>query len=160
MNNLFAIDPGLTGAIAHFRNGELVRVVDMPVIDGRVDGRQVTDFIIANITGDRTIVVETPSVRPGESATSAFRAGENYGRIIQAVSYWPLEHMRPQDWSKIVRRPAKLARQERKAWSRRRAIELWPDHAHLFTRVKDDGRAEAALIGCAHLIRTRMGAAA
>lgn len=157
--NLFAIDPGLTGAIAHFRNGELIRVLDMPIIDRTVDGTQIAHYV-AEADGPKVIVVEVPGVRPGESATSAFRAGENYGRILQAVSYWPLEHMRSQDWSKIVRRPAKMTRSDRKEWSRRRAIELWPDHAHLFTRVKDDGRAEAALIGCAHLIRTRMGAAA
>jgi crossover junction endodeoxyribonuclease RuvC len=34
----------------------------------------------------------------------------------------------------------------RKNASRARAIELFPDYAHLFARVKDDGRAEAALM--------------
>jgi hypothetical protein len=33
-----------------------------------------------------------------------------------------------------------------KGASRRRAIELWPERAQWFARVKDDGRAEAALI--------------
>ena len=33
-----------------------------------------------------------------------------------------------------------------KGVSRRRAIELWPDHRKAFERVKDDGRAEAALL--------------
>lgn len=34
-----------------------------------------------------------------------------------------------------------------KGASRRRAIELWPAQSAMFARVKDDGRAEAALIG-------------
>jgi hypothetical protein len=37
----------------------------------------------------------------------------------------------------------------------RRAIELWPNHAAKFSRAKDDGRAEAALIAWWHLVDTR-----
>lgn len=33
--------------------------------------------------------------------------------------------------------------------ARSEAIRRWPDHAALFARVKDDGRAESALIGIA-----------
>jgi hypothetical protein len=33
--------------------------------------------------------------------------------------------------------------------ARSEAIRRWPDHAALFARVKDDGRAESALIGVA-----------
>jgi crossover junction endodeoxyribonuclease RuvC len=37
--------------------------------------------------------------------------------------------------------------------ARSEAIRRWPGHAALFARVKDDGRAEAALIGVAGLLR-------
>jgi crossover junction endodeoxyribonuclease RuvC len=30
--------------------------------------------------------------------------------------------------------------------SRQRAIETWPEHVRTFARVRDDGRAEAALL--------------
>jgi crossover junction endodeoxyribonuclease RuvC len=36
---------------------------------------------------------------------------------------------------------------------RAEAIRRWPSHASLFARVKDDGRAEAALIGVAGLLK-------
>jgi hypothetical protein len=39
--------------------------------------------------------------------------------------------------------------------SRSVAIRRWPDKAGLFARVKDDGKAEAALIGAAGLLRER-----
>jgi hypothetical protein len=37
--------------------------------------------------------------------------------------------------------------------ARSEAIRRWPNHAGLFARVKDDGRAEAALIAVAGLLR-------
>jgi hypothetical protein len=37
--------------------------------------------------------------------------------------------------------------------ARSEAIRRWPDKARLFARVKDDGRAEAALIAVAGVIR-------
>jgi crossover junction endodeoxyribonuclease RuvC len=37
--------------------------------------------------------------------------------------------------------------------ARSEAIRRWPHRAELFARVKDDGRAEAALIGVAGLSR-------
>jgi hypothetical protein len=37
------------------------------------------------------------------------------------------------------------------------AIRRWPANAELFARVKDDGRAEAALIAVAGLVREAVG---
>ena len=37
--------------------------------------------------------------------------------------------------------------------ARSEAIRRWPNKAQLFARIKDDGRAEAALIGIAGLAR-------
>jgi crossover junction endodeoxyribonuclease RuvC len=39
--------------------------------------------------------------------------------------------------------------------ARSEAIRRWPNHAELFASVKDDGRAEAALIAIAGLVRER-----
>jgi hypothetical protein len=47
--------------------------------------------------------------------------------------------------------PVKATRAQRKTASRERAQLLLPNYADLFARVKDDGRAEAALLalwGC------------
>jgi hypothetical protein len=46
----------------------------------------------------------------------------------------------PQRWKKLMGVTAD------KNTSRQLAINLWPDQAHLFARVKDVDRAEAALI--------------
>ena len=40
--------------------------------------------------------------------------------------------------------------------ARNRAMQLYPNHATSFSRAKDDGRADAALIASAHaILRTR-----
>ena len=39
--------------------------------------------------------------------------------------------------------------------ARAKAIARWPAHANLFARVKDDGRAEAALIGLAGIMKEK-----
>lgn len=49
--------------------------------------------------------------------------------------------VRPQEWKKHFGVGSDKDR------ARELAMERWPDHAQLFKRKKDDGRAEAALIG-------------
>ena len=65
----------------------------------------------------------------------------------------PLERVRPSAW-----KMAMGLRGKPKAASRGMATELFPDFADQFRRVKDDGRAEAALIaryGAYQNIRSR-----
>ena len=60
---------------------------------------------------------------------------------------WPLHVVTPGKWKQhfgLARREWSNA--ERKAASRAHATRMFPSHADLFVRVKDDGRAEAALI--------------
>ena len=57
----------------------------------------------------------------------------------------------PPCWKRAVGIPP--GREGAKDAARGKAIRRWPDQAALFARVKDDGRAEAALIAIAGLKR-------
>jgi hypothetical protein len=58
--------------------------------------------------------------------------------------------MTPAAWKKV------LNLSKDKEQSRKMAIERWPAHAASFSRVKDEGRAEAALLGLAYLVNMKM----
>jgi crossover junction endodeoxyribonuclease RuvC len=90
--------------------------------------------------------VESVNVRPGEGPTGAFAFGRARGVIegVLAAAGIPATFITPPAWKRAVGltlKPKDAARSE--------AIRRWPDHAALFARVKDDGRAESALIGVA-----------
>jgi crossover junction endodeoxyribonuclease RuvC len=78
----------------------------------------------------------------------------NFGKTIGACEMavvaagCELVRVTPQTWKFGVGLTANpdADTKARKNASRARAIELFPDYAHLFARVKDDGRAEAALM--------------
>ena len=67
---------------------------------------------------------------------------EVYGTLKGALQWRdiPFQEVRPSKW-----KPALNLSGDKNA-SREMAMQLWPDQAHLFKRVKDDGRAEAALL--------------
>ena len=74
---------------------------------------------------------------------ASYSLGLNSGIVIGVVQAmgFPLERVRPMAWKKMMglfKKP--------KAASRGMASELFPEFADQFRRVKDDGRAEAALI--------------
>jgi len=74
--------------------------------------------------------------------TSVFSFGRSFGMIegILATLQIATTFVPPATWTKGVgRSPGKDA-------SRARAMELFPAHQLMFSRVKDDGRADAALI--------------
>jgi len=78
----------------------------------------------------------------GQGVTSVFSFGRSFGMIegILATLQIPTTFVAPATWTKGVgRSPGKDA-------SRARAMELFPAHQLMFSRVKDDGRADAALI--------------
>lgn len=142
---IVGVDPGLSGAIALLDvDGNLVDVYDMPVVDGHISAA-----ILASYEGWRTTptrfhaVVEDVHAMPGQGVTSMFTFGRGVGVIEGTFGALgvPVTRVTPQKW----KRSFGLGKD--KGESRRRALELWPAHASKFARVKDDGRAEAALIG-------------
>jgi crossover junction endodeoxyribonuclease RuvC len=67
----------------------------------------------------------------------------------------PATFLTPPNWKRLVGIPP--GKDGAKDAARAEAIRRWPAHASFFSRVKDDGRAEAALIGIAGLMRKGHG---
>lgn len=147
------IDPGLSGAVALLTDDDL-RVHDLPILNGRVDGYALRD-IICDFGHVRCVAVESASIRPGESGTSGLTIGTNFGVILGVLMCLdrPIVHVSPQRWVSGLNLPrgGKTPAEKRRAKEARvaRAKETWPAHADLFSGPRGgakDGRADSALI--------------
>lgn len=157
MTNVVGIDIGAKGAVALLtKDGDLIDVVDMPCLhDGPQNRRAVNAPLLASIIYKWNPVhafVEHVGARPGEGPVGAFAFGRSRGVIegVFGAAGLPVTFMVPACWKRAVG----LASAS-KDGARSEAIRRWPRHAQLFSRVKDDGRAEAALIGIAGMLRER-----
>ena len=138
---ILGVDPGLKGALAfYFPTHGRVAVEDMPVIAGKIDPHGLIERI--NQFHPTHAVIEAVATRPKQGIASAFNFGEGCGvlRGVVAASLLPVAFVTPSSWKRHFRLS------QDKDESRKRAIELFPANAAQFARVKDDGRAEAALI--------------
>ena len=146
------IDPGLSGAIASYdtdtgalevhdvpthemvRNGKKKREVDLHSCARIIDA-------LAKPAGS-SILIEQVGSMPGQGVSSVFAFGKVYGILlgISASTFVPLDTVTPAVWKKA------MGVTSSKDGSRAKASALLPQHSHLWSRVKDDGRAEAALI--------------
>jgi len=143
------IDPGLSGAIA-VHTDDTLQIHDMPVMTVDRNGkakRQVSANELAELLNlyagkDCHVYVERVSAMAGQGVTSVFSFGRSFGMIegILAALKMPVTFVAPATWTRAIgRSPGKDA-------SRARAMELFPNYEYFFKRVKDDGRADAALI--------------
>lgn len=144
------IDPGLNGAIAVINDTGSLHILDMPTMTverNNKSKRQVSATELANIfanlnSNDIHVYVEKVSAMAGQGVTSVFSFGRSFGMIegILAANRLPVTFVAPATWVKAV------GRGQGKDASRARAMELFPQNQADFKRVKDDGRADAALI--------------
>lgn len=140
------IDPGAGGAVAILRaDGSLMSVFDMPVVQIKGRKRVAAQALTLLLATQRPAhaFVERVSSMPGEGQAGAFTFGYACGIIegVMAGLAIPVTFITPQVWKKAF----SLTRD--KGECRRRAMQLWPAHAADFVRVRDDGRAEGAMIG-------------
>jgi crossover junction endodeoxyribonuclease RuvC len=143
------IDPGLSGAIAIIST-ESLKIFDMPTMTVERNGkakRQVSASELAEMLylysgRDCHVYCERVSAMAGQGVTSVFSFGRSFGMIegILAAFKMPVTFVPPATWVKAV------GRGQGKDASRARAMELFPSDQDQFKRVKDDGRADAALI--------------
>jgi crossover junction endodeoxyribonuclease RuvC len=86
--------------------------------------------------------VEQVGAMPGQGVSSMFAFGEAFGlaKGVLAGLGIPLQVVTPARWKRDMRLNTG------KDSARAMAAARWPQHAGEFRRVKDDGRAEAALI--------------
>lgn len=148
MSLIIGIDPGASGAVAILENGKLIEVWDMPtvqVLAGKSVKRRVSPEMLAAELRNwaaGTAFVEQVNAMPGQGVSSMFAFGESLGVIrgVLAGLAIPCHLVPPARWKKAVGVNAG------KDGCRAKAAQMWPAQAGEFARVKDDGRAEAALI--------------
>jgi hypothetical protein len=88
-------------------------------------------------------IVESVSARPGQGVTSMFAFGQAVGIVWGVLGAFgvPTTAVTPAAWKSALRVPAA------KHGARVRASQLLPGSASMWPLAKNDGRAEAALIG-------------
>ena len=154
---ILGVDIGALGALAALTDaGELIDVWDMPCLrDGPAKRRTVNAPLLAEIvykSHATRAYVERVGPRPMEGAVGAFAFGDAKGvvRGCLAAAAIPTVFITPVQWKRVVGVPPG---KDMKDMARSNAINRWPGKAQLFARKMDDGRAEAALIGLAGLLR-------
>ena len=150
---IIGIDPGITGAICFFENGELKDVIDMPTMaSGNKNKKQINGSQIYNEISLRSqiykseninVIVEQVSAMPGQGVTSMFNFGQSFGVIkgICSALALPIYFVRPTKWKKHFN----LIKTNKEA-SRTKAIEIYPDISSKLSRKKDSNKADAILI--------------
>jgi crossover junction endodeoxyribonuclease RuvC len=140
------IDPGLSGAIAII-DDDFVSVYDAP----SVPVKKGNDYLVADMarlisaaSSQRSCyaILEAGIAMPNQSSSSTAKAARGGGlwEGMLAMAGVPYELVRPAAWKKVMGVTAD------KGEARIMAQKLFPQAAHQFSRVKDDGRAEAVLI--------------
>jgi crossover junction endodeoxyribonuclease RuvC len=138
---VIGIDPGLTGACSLFDNGKFVTVIDLPFINGDIDGMVLREWLEKH--QPECAAVELVGAYPHFGCVSNFKLGHSLGAVKAVIAATGIRYvlMRSQKWKKFYG----LYKTDKEA-SRRKALELFPGAAAFLTRKKDDNRAEAILI--------------
>ena len=150
---VIGIDPGISGSICFFQDGEIKDVVEMPtMIEGKKNKKQVNGSQIFNEISEKIknidkknikVVIEHVTAMPGQGVTSMFNFGQSFGILKGICSAMQLSvyFVRPAKWKKYFN----LINSEKDA-SRTRAIEIFPYYSSNLSRKKDSNKADAILI--------------
>ncbi len=150
---IIGIDPGISGAICFFENGEVKEIIDMPsMADGKKNKRQINGQQIFNEISSRIkniskkeirVVIEQVSAMPGQGVTSMFNFGQSFGVLkgICSAMQLSMHFVRPAKWKKYYG----LIKTEKDA-SRTKVIEIFPYISSQLSRKKDSNKADAILI--------------
>lgn len=148
--NIAGIDPGKTGAMAISYADGSVTFHDVPRIklkgkDKPAYGQWAREWCMAlDLACVDMVMIEDIAARPGQGVTSMFTFGRTLGFVhglIAATTSCPVHFVTPSVWK------GKLGLlNSSKGASREKCSNLYPSTAKDLARVKDDGRAEAALI--------------
>ena len=150
---IIGIDPGITGAICFFEDGEIKDVIAMPnMADGKKNKRQINGSQIFNEISVRIkdipkkevlVVMEQVSAMPGQGVTSMFNFGQSFGILkgICSAMHLSMHFVRPAKWKKYFN----LIKCEKDA-SRTKAIEIFPYFSTNLSKKKDANKADAILI--------------
>lgn len=146
---VLGIDPGLSGALAFYDTvSEALVVMDMPTVEVTRNGkskREVSPALVADMVAGKGVekaFMERVSAMPGQGVSSMFSFGRSSGVVegVLAAYEIPTTLVTPQAWMKA------MGVRAGKDGSRERAMQLFPQYSMTFSRKKDDGRSDAALI--------------
>jgi crossover junction endodeoxyribonuclease RuvC len=153
---IIGIDPGLSGAMAVYDWRALQGVTDLPIVMmGKKTRLDVAAFAtcMADQHGsdsETAAYLENVSAMPRQGVSSSFNFGRTFGEIhgVLVALGFTVHLVTPKAWKFAVglRSTPGADTKARKTASRELARQLFPNRADQFARVKDDGRAEAALI--------------
>ena len=150
---IIGIDPGVSGSICFFKDGQIIDVIEMPTMNEgkknkkQVNGSQIYNEIFKRIDRDVTtntrVVIEHVTAMPGQGVTSMFNFGQSFGILkgICSAMQLPMYFVRPAKWKKYYG----LINSEKDA-SRTRAIEMFPYFSSQLSKKKDSNKADAILI--------------
>lgn len=142
--NILAIDPGLKGAFALFTEKHAPWVHDLPIVNKRISVPLLHDLLVWDRSTPLAIVLEQQQSMPGNGIAGTHLNGVNYGILLGwafTVAGASIYEVRPAVWKKALR----LGKD--KEQSRAIAMQLWPELGASLARKKDEGRAEALLLG-------------
>ncbi|MCJ2056841.1 hypothetical protein MKL09_09770 [Methylobacterium sp. J-048] len=142
---IVAIDPGLTGAVAFYFPAypERVSVDDMPVVNGEVDAHALERRI--RQLAPALAAVERQGPQPRDGCKQAFGIGAAYAtaKTVATLCHLPVHLVTPSVWK---RHHGILGAADPKEAGRALALRLFPASAESFSRKKDHGRSDAALL--------------
>lgn len=158
---VLGIDPGLSGALALIERDpasgalSLLWAADMPTITRKASARKTKTELNLSLLADLIAppgleppdlcAIEFVHAMPGQGVTSMFTFGYAAGAAAGVISALqiPLRFIKPLTWQRSV------GVTKDQGAARLMASRLYPAQAHYFARVKDGGRADAALIATA-----------
>ncbi len=150
---IIGMDPGISGAICFFENGEVKEIIDIPIMaDGKKNKRQINGPQVYNEISSRikntprkeiVVVIEQVSAMPGQGVTSMFNFGQSFGVLkgICSAMQLSMRFIRPAKWKKYFG----LIKTEKDA-SRTKVIEIFPYISSQLSKKKDSNKADAILI--------------
>ena len=150
---IIGIDPGVSGSICFFKDGKILDVIEMPIMNEgkknkkQVNGAQIYNEIFKRIDNTSSIetrvVIEHVTAMPGQGVTSMFNFGQSFGILkgVCSAMRLPMFFVRPAKWKKYYN----LINSEKDA-SRTRAIEIFPYFSSQLSKKKDSNKADAILI--------------
>ena len=150
---IIGIDPGISGAICFFENGEVKEILDIPnMAEGKKNKRQINGPQIYNEISKRitniskkevVVVIEQVAAMPGQGVTSMFNFGQSFGVLkgICSAMQLSMHFVRPAKWKKYFN----LINTEKDS-SRTKVIEIFPYISSQLSRKKDSNKADAILI--------------
>lgn len=141
---VIGIDPGLYGALAYIGNHS-VDIVDAPQVNKEWDYQRMLGLLKLGVEqGWEDVCIEKVRGFPTDGGARAFNFGFGFGCWIMACNAVGLRvhQVLPVTWKKFFNL---LGRN--KSASIKEALERFPKCEKFLGRLKDDGRAEALLIG-------------